>query len=119
MRLTKQFLLILVVALLACAQATLKPVTDLTGDSSRHQLQTSGTAKWVLFIATSTNAAVVRIGDVNTSATRGATVAAGGGLMLPPIPPSTTLAAKDQQYDLTAIYYYATTGDKISVVWGN
>ena len=119
MRTTKRVLLILAVVLLACAQVSLTTVTDVTGDAGTHQLQATGTAKWVLVIAPTTNSATVRIGDQNTSVSRGAAVAAGAGLMLPPIPPSSTLAAKDQVYGLSSIYYYAAVGDKLSIVWGN
>jgi hypothetical protein len=69
-------------------------------------------------VAGSTNAAAVRIGDSATSASRGLPVAAGGGLMYPPLAPGPRPGQADQYYDLSAIYYYATAGDKLSVSWG-
>lgn len=94
-------------------------IPDITGDAATHQLQSSGFAKWVLIIPLAANSAKVRIGDSATSATRGAEVAPGGGLFMPPFPIDTRQSVQQHRYDLSAIYYFAATGDKISVIWGN
>ncbi len=90
---------------------------DIAGDGSAHVLGT-GVARWVQVNCAAANSAAVRLGDSNTSATRGAPMPAGGGMMLPPIPSAPTYQAPDQYYDLSKIYYYAANGDKISLVWG-
>lgn len=90
-------------------------LADITGDAAAHQLSSTAIdAKWVIIIALSANGAVVRVGDTNTSASRGAAVAAGGGLTLPLLTPMQPRNA----YDLSKIYYYAASGDKISVIYG-
>lgn len=95
------------------AQTLIGTIADITGNGSAHVItSTSTSARWVQVIALSTNSAVVRIGDSNTGASRGAPIAAGGGLFLP-IPPTPPYA-----YDLSKIYYYAANGDKLSVTYG-
>lgn len=94
-------------------------LADITGDSATHQLQSSGSAKWVLIIPLAANAAKVRIGDSSTSVSRGVELAPGGGFFMPPLPIDTRQSVQQHRYDLSTIYYYVVTGDKISVVWGN
>lgn len=111
-----------VLAALCWAQGpSAKPtsIPDITGDAATHQLQTSGFAKWVLIIPLAANTSKVRIGDSATNATRGAEIAPGSGLFMPPFPVDTRQSVQQHRYDLSAIYYYAATGDKISVIWGN
>lgn len=72
---------------------------------------TATNAVWVQLVAPTANAAVIRWGDSNTSATRGAIIAAGGGQMLPPVPSRIT------GYDLTKLYYYCTASDKLEIVY--
>jgi hypothetical protein len=98
------------------------PVTmaDITGDNAAHKLQASGSAKWVQFVAQSSNTGTARVGDSTCSATRGIPLAASTGFMFPPIPSTPGQAVPGAQlYDLASIYYYAATGDKLSVTWGN
>jgi hypothetical protein len=85
---------------------------DITGDGSAHAITSSGTARWVLIIAHSTNSATARCGASTTSSTRGFPIAAGGGLMLPP-------ALNQDFFPLAQVYCYAANGDKLSVGWGN
>ena len=86
---------------------------DITGDGAAHALQSSKTtARWVVVISASTNSAVIRLGGSTTSSSQGAAIAVGGGFMYPPIP------AGSVYYDLNALYYYAATGDKLTVIWG-
>lgn len=107
----KRFALLLAAVSLA-AQVNLSTIADITGDGSAHKISSTAiAARWVQIIAPAGNSAVVRIGDVNTSNTRGASVAAGGGFMLPPS------ATSPQNYDLSKIYYYAANGDKLTVTY--
>ncbi len=117
----KVFTGIFIATALLMAQGTLKVTTlaDITGNSTTVQLQTSGSARWVLFVAPSTNSAVIRIGDSATGATRGAPVAAGGGLLFPPVAADSRESATQHLYNLANIYYYVTTSDKVSIQWGN
>ena len=100
-------------------QIGITTLATITGDAATHQLQTSGSARWVQFITASGNAAAMRIGSSNTSSTRGLPIAAGGGFMLPPIPKDSTESGGSQLYDLSKIYYYLATSDTVSVAWGN
>jgi hypothetical protein len=104
--------LLIAFAVVGGAQATFITVTDITGDSATHPLATSGNARWVQIIAGSGNGSVVRVGDSSTSATRGLPLAPGGGLFLPVLPGGLN-------YKLSAIYYYAVSGDSLSVMWCN
>lgn len=112
------FLLLLLLCNPAIPQVStpsIRTIADITGDAAAHQLSTTAiSARWVLIVTLAANSAVVRVGDVSTSTSRGAAVAAGGGLFFPPI------AGTRQQpvlYDLSTIYYYAGSGDKITVVY--
>jgi hypothetical protein len=112
----KRLILVFVaLVLLTAAQSNLVTIADITGDGANHAISaTTLKVRWMLVIADSGNAADVRIGDSNISATRGAVVSAGGGLLLPP----STGTSSQSQYDLSNIYYRAGTGDKISVTGG-
>lgn len=92
---------------------TVSTVADITGDGSVHALPLSGTARWVQIVASTSNAAAVRIGDSNISSSRGIPVAAGAGYLLP-----ASNYALGNYYNLASIYYLAQSGDKISVEWG-
>lgn len=101
---------------------TVAPTTpaDITGDGSAHQLVSAGgTARWVSVIAQSGNAAVIRLGDSTTSSSRGQPIAAGGTFFFPALPADSREAVNQHFYNLGAIYYYAASSDKISVMWGN
>lgn len=116
----KTSLIALVLLLATLAQSgTVRPTTvaDLTGDAASHQLATSGQARWVQFVALAANGAAIRIGDSNVSATRGTAVAAGGGFMLPPVSNDNRESTQDHFYNLSSIYYYAGSGDKITVTY--
>lgn len=101
--------------------------TDKSGTSSAQQVAASGYARWVLFVTCQTgtvgctaNANAVRVGGSNVSSTVGAPIAPGGGLFFPPVPVDFQQPVQtNNYYDLTAIYVYVVTGDKVSVLWGN
>lgn len=102
--------LILFVGLACFAQTTsnLGTIADITGSGVAVAL-TPGVhvyAHWIQIVCPSGNSAVVRWGDSNVSSTRGAQCAAGGGQFLP---------ASGPVYDLSAIYVYIGSGDKVSV----
>lgn len=113
-------LLAVLLALPAKSLVSLNSTTDVTMTGSAKQFQSAaGTARFVIIIAASGNAAVVRVGGSNVSSTVGATVAAGGGLGLYPIPTDAQQPVpSNNYYDLTSIWFYGTNGDKVSVIWG-
>lgn len=77
----------------------------------------TGTARWIQIICPAANSAVVRLGDVNISATQGLPIAAGGGMLYPPLPANPIIRGSNQLYDLSTLYYRAASGDKVSIVW--
>lgn len=99
---------------------------DITGDAAAHQLVSAGgTARWVSVVTcgstncAAANASPVRIGDSNVSATRGQPIAPGGTFFFPALPADSREAIQQHFYNLGSLYYYAASGDKISVAWGN
>ncbi len=98
--------------------APTSPVT-ITGDGTVHQLAVSGSAKWVVFVAEAGNIGVARVGDSTINATKGIPLAATAGYMYPPLSPNQFEQASNRLYDLRAIYYYASSGDKVTVQWAN
>jgi len=102
--------LLIAFAVLLCAQTLIVSPSEITCNSTTQALGTSGIARWILFIPPTTNSAVVRVGASNVGATTGLPIAAGGGLLWPPI-------SGAPGYDLTKLYYYCTTGDKLDFAW--
>lgn len=92
---------------------------DVTGTAAAVQVSASGTARWLQVIAPSGNSAVIRCGGSTVSATIGAPVAAGGGLFYPAMPVDTRQAVNQHYYDLSKIYCYVGSGDKVNFSWGN
>ena len=92
---------------------TLTTYPDLTGNGSTQQVQSSGMCRWVLFVPLKANSAVTRIGDINVGVSRGIPVDEGGG-MLPPVPTDV-----NYRYALSSLYFYGSSGDKLSVTCGN
>ena len=88
---------------------TVATLADITGTGAAVQISASGTARWVQFIAPTTNTAVVRCGDSNVSTSRGLPIAAGAGQFFP---------FQAQVYNLSSIYCYIANGDKISIALG-
>lgn len=116
----KRFLLIFAMAVLLFGQGgTVVPttVTDFVGDGVNHRIAASGSARWVIFIAAATNAAVVRVGDSTINANRGARIAPGGGLMFPEPAAESRTSIPEHRYDLSRIYYRAAVNDRLSVIW--
>ena len=105
----------------AHAQAGIaKPVSiaDIAGNSAAQQISaTSVSARWVLIVALAANAAAIRVGDSSVSASRGAQVAAGGGLFLPALPQNSN-SSQQNLYDLSAIYFYGTSSESVSIIYG-
>jgi hypothetical protein len=88
---------------------------DITGASAAAQFSTVPLrASWVQVVCPSGNAANVRIGGPEVSATRGLPLPPGWSGQLMPVQG----ADKFNNYDLSTIYYYATTGDKLYVLYG-
>lgn len=85
-------------------------VPDITGDAANHAVST-GTARWIQFVAPAANAANVRVGDSNISSTRGIPIPPGGSMFLPESPDL------GLGYDLANVFYRATTGDIVSIAW--
>lgn len=102
--------LLLLLAFGLWAQTLIVSPAEITGDSTAHAVSTAGVARWIQFVAPSTNSFAVRVGDSNTGSARGIPIAAGGGYMMPYLQSA-------PGYDLTKIYYYASTGDKVNVSW--
>lgn len=100
-----------VLCLALFCQTLVVSTVEITCDSATHALGTATNALWVQLVAPSGNSAVVRWGDSNTSTSRGAIIAPGGGQMLPVVP------GRIQAYDLTKIYQFCTTGDKLELVY--
>ena len=99
------------IAVSLCAQTLIVTPAEVTCDSAAHAVGTSGSAVWVQLIAPTTNSAVVRFGDANVSATRGLPIAAGGGYNTP------VLGQGNPRYDISKLFYYCTTGDKVDIGW--
>ena len=98
---------------------TVASIADMTGDGAAHAIQSSvTTARWVVVLASSSNTSTARTGDSSISASQGAPILPGGSFMYPAIPSAPGMRNADQYYDVSAIYYLATTGDKVSVLWG-
>lgn len=110
--------LLVPLALLVGQSGVVAPTSypEITGDAATHQLATSGTCRTVQIIAPSGNGAVVRIGDSTTSSSKGLPVAAGAGLFLPPLDSDQRESIQQHLYNLSALYYYAASGDKLDFV---
>jgi hypothetical protein len=94
-------------------------LADITGTSAAKQLTaTSTSARWVMVVALRANGATVRIGDSLVSASRGAEVAPGGGYFMPPMPVDPRGSANESAYDLSRVYFYGASPDKVSVTYG-
>jgi len=107
----KKLILIVFAALACMAQSTssLATLPDITGTGAAVALASSHTyAHWVQITAPAGNGAAVYWGDANVSTSRGSVIAAGGGQFLP---------ASGPVYDLSTVYVYVATGDKVKVTY--
>jgi len=121
-----RFALCLLAVMALCAQTVLVvtvTVPDVTGTSATVQVfpAGSGPARTYTIIADSGNSNPVRCGGATTSATAGLKMAAGGtftgmALALDPRQSSGVESAK-LFYDLTTVYCYIVTGDKVSLAY--
>lgn len=112
----------LVVVFLAAAclmlAQTAKPTSyaEATGDGAAHQLASSGSCRTVQIITPTANGTVVRIGDSTIGSTKGLPITPGSGLFLPPLTSGSRLGPDQIYYDLSALYYFAASGDKVDFV---
>ena len=91
----------------------LQTPADFTCNGSQQQLATdTSKAKWMTILADSSNGSAVRIGDVNTSGSRGFPLAAGASLTLP------TISDPMEFYPLNKIYVFGANGTVLHVVYG-
>lgn len=98
-------------------------ITDVSGDAAVHQVASSGTARWIQFIAADTNSTTTctttsmagcpRIGDASISTSRGLALLPGAGMFLPQEENN-----QSGNYQLTDVYYLVQTGDKIQILLG-
>lgn len=95
---------------------TVTSSADITGDAAAHAVGT-GLARWVQVDAVTGNSADVRVGGSNTSSTIGKRIAAGGSQFFPPIAPNGYESTSDNSYDLSSMFYYAATNDKVTITW--
>jgi len=94
-------------------KSIIKTLADVTGDGSAHQLTASSIkCRWAIISAASGNGSDMRIGDVSTSNTQGATIPKGGAFILRPLPEMPVA------YDLSDVYYFLANTDKLSVTYG-
>jgi hypothetical protein len=115
---------LLALLLLLCvglwAQLLIVSPADITGTSAAVSLGSSGIARWVLIKSADTNATTncstsvttgcVHVGDSNVSSTRGLVLLPGATMFYP-------FAHGLPGYDLTKLYVYAVTGEKVTVLW--
>lgn len=108
---SKRIALLLVLALACFAQqaSNLATLPDITGTGAAVPLSGSHLyAHWIQITTPSTNSATVQWGDSNVSTSRGSIIAAGGGQFIP---------ASGPVYDLSTIYVYIGSGDKVKVTY--
>lgn len=112
-------------AILLClsllAQTLIVTPADITGTAAAVAIGSSGVARWVAIKSAETNATTtcttsattgcVHVGDSNISTTRGFTLLPGASMFYPFVP------AGQPGYDLTKIYVFAATGEKVQITW--
>lgn len=89
----------------------------ITGDGSAHALSaTPQPAKWVQIVAESVAsvATPIRVGGVAVSSTEGAPLYQQGASQFFPQDPTDSTA----RYDLGTMFYFAASGDKLTVMYG-
>lgn len=91
--------------------------TDITCTGSNQQIQTTGTARSITLKTPTANAAVVRVGDTNISATRGITIEAGGSYTFMQLSAVQGGSVSESLYDLSKVYVRCTSADKVQVLW--
>lgn len=122
--LLKWFLLLPLLALALWAQLVVPTsIATITGDGAKHQIASSGQARWVQVVAkgpsasTIPNVSDVIVGDSAITTNRGLALAPGSGFMFPPITIPPGGVANQYLYDLSAIYYLVATNDHITILW--
>jgi hypothetical protein len=109
----KYCLLTLVLAGLVFGQNLIVPTTlaDITGDGAVHAIAAGGSARWIVFVALSTNVSTVRLGDSNITTTRGV-----------PVPPGQSFSILEStstfRHSLSGWNYLIQSGDKLSITYG-
>lgn len=114
----RRFILLFVSVLTLGAVTSPATLADLTGDASTHPVSATSIHAWTVDLtALATNSAACRIGDSNTTSSRGQVIAAGGSYHFQGRPSATNVNAKDQAFDLSTIYYNCGSGDKLTVMY--
>lgn len=86
---------------------------DLVCDGTQQQVAVdTSKGKWAVLLADADNGAAIRVGDVNTSGSRGFPLVAGSSLTLP------TNAELTEIYPNNKIYFFGGSGDILHVVYG-
>lgn len=110
MTIIKRFLL-LIVGLSILQAGALSTLPDITGSGATVQITTQHRiARWVQVSTPTSNTAAIRVGDSAVSATQGTLVAPGFGQFFP---------FTGQPMDISEIYVYAASGDKVAITWLN
>lgn len=103
-------------------KAALGTIADFAPGGTATKLASSGSARWVKVCVPAANSGIARVGDSNVSATQGASVAAAatqGCMTLDPIPAAPGGAPTNVLYQLSTIYAFASSTDKVQVTYGN
>lgn len=115
----------LFIALLAALMSgqNMPPVTqaDVVGDGVAHAVAGSGTARWISFLAPSSNSTAtcgtanvsgcVRIGDASISTSRGTILVPGASAYVAESPGA-------QRHALSQWFYLVQSGDKLVITYG-
>jgi hypothetical protein len=96
--------------------AALQSFSDVTATGSAVQVSaavsSTASCRIILFVALPTNSAAIRVGDSNVGASQGIPIAAGGSVTTPDTASAKSLG---YVYALTSLYFYGTSGDKLSL----
>ncbi len=92
-------------------QTLISTPAAISGSNATVAIGSSGSARWIIINAPTANNALVRCGDSATTADRGITIDKGTSLTLPVLP--------DRQpgYQLSKIFCYVASGDKLNIMW--
>lgn len=113
----------LFISVIAFAQTTTGPVTipTISGNGSVTQVAGSGTARWIVFLASNVNATstcgtssvagCVHVGDKTISGTNGYFLLPGQSLYIPESPGAVRQA-------LSSWYYLVQSNDKLTIQYG-
>lgn len=87
-------------------------IPDITGDGNVHQIiGNGGSARWITFVALSTNVSTIRLGDANITTSRGVPLAPGQSF-------SMFESTSSFRHNLATWSYLIQSGDKLSITYG-